>query len=97
MPDFIKIDVEGYEDMVMRGLSAPVKALCFEFTPEHLRPAMESMRMLEEIARYEYNFSLGETMTMALDEWMDAKSAILEVDKAGVDNVVYGDIYARLV
>jgi len=29
-PDFIKIDVEGYEEQVMRGLSVPVAFLSFE-------------------------------------------------------------------
>src|SRR5215213_9778120 len=31
-PDFIKVDVEGFEDRVFRGLSEPVPALSFEFT-----------------------------------------------------------------
>jgi FkbM family methyltransferase len=37
MPAFIKIDVEGYEYEVLRGLSKPIRALSFEFTPECLQ------------------------------------------------------------
>ena len=34
VPSFVKIDVEGYEPEVLRGLSSPVGALSYEFTPE---------------------------------------------------------------
>jgi FkbM family methyltransferase len=33
VPVFIKIDVEGFEEAVLQGLSQPVRALSFEFTP----------------------------------------------------------------
>src|ERR1700689_1393975 len=39
VPQFIKIDVEGYEVEVLRGLSQPVRAVSFEFTPECLEEA----------------------------------------------------------
>ena len=32
MPSFIKIDVEGFEDQVLAGLTRQVPALSFEFT-----------------------------------------------------------------
>ena len=32
VPSFIKIDVEGFEDQVLAGLTHPVPALSFEFT-----------------------------------------------------------------
>jgi hypothetical protein len=32
-PSFCKIDVEGYEYKVLKGLSEPIKTISFEFTP----------------------------------------------------------------
>jgi len=34
VPDLIKIDVEGYEEMVIRGLTSPAKDICFEWHEE---------------------------------------------------------------
>ena len=34
LPAFCKIDVEGFEEAVVRGLSRPIPSVSFEFTPE---------------------------------------------------------------
>lgn len=32
VPTFIKVDAEGYEPLVLQGLSQPIKALPFEYS-----------------------------------------------------------------
>jgi hypothetical protein len=95
LPSFCKIDVEGYEDQVIGGLSKKIPALSFEFTPEFLEPAIECVRHISQISDYEFNYSLGESMKLSLGAWVDGKR-IVDIIK-GLPKEVFGDVYARIV
>lgn len=101
VPAFAKIDVEGFEDQVLAGLSRAPEALSFEFTPEHADSTGRCIDRLESIARarfvaYEYNLGLGEHTQLAMTTWVSAE--VLRARLAGFrdDRVVFGDVYARL-
>ena len=98
LPDFIKIDVEGHELSVLRGLGQPVRQLSLEFASEALDRIGQCVEHLESLARYEYRLSLGETMRFLGDGWLDAP-AIQEqmLEEQRKDPLVWGDIYARRV
>jgi FkbM family methyltransferase len=59
VPYFIKIDVEGYEATVLKGLKSPVPVLSFEVNLPDFRPeALECVVMLEKIdPKAEWNFA----------------------------------------
>lgn len=90
IPDFTKIDVEGHEASVLKGLSQILPALSLEFHPEMLDEATQSIRKLEELARYSYSISLASNYT--LGPWMTA-SAMLKFLGTAKGR---GDVYARL-
>ncbi len=94
VPDFIKIDVEGYESEVLRGLTHPVKALSFEFHPEHLEDTKLCVRQLMALGDVEFNCSLKENMTF-VGEWMTGPDILHSLSKHVGDNLIYGDVYAR--
>jgi FkbM family methyltransferase len=95
IPTFIKIDVEGYEFQALSGLSFPVRAISFEFVPEYLEGAFKCIDRLLSIGSFKFNYSIGESMKMVLDEWVDRDTIVPLLSKHSDDHVLFGDVYAR--
>jgi FkbM family methyltransferase len=66
-PDFIKIDVEGFEDCVLDGLSRRVPALSFEFTTIQRDVAERCMARLDVLGYRRFNVALGESQRLTFD------------------------------
>lgn len=94
LPEFIKIDTEGHEDDVIRGLSTPVPALSFEYCGRHhpLYDAHGGARALPLVhdlnPRYRYRFA--EHSTAWASDWLTIDQATQQLQQSD-----WGDIYAR--
>ena len=95
-PDFCKIDVEGFELEVLKGLSQRVGTISFEFTiPEFIDKAIECVNYLNSLGKIICNYSPGETLTMVLNEWMNPEDFIDHFSTISGKGIVDGDIYVK--
>ena len=94
-PAFCKIDVEGYDFEVLRGLSRPLRALSFECVPPAADLALACMDRLLALGRYEFNFSYGESMRLHSPTWGSRDDLAPLLRSLPADGPC-GDVYARL-
>jgi FkbM family methyltransferase len=93
-PAFCKIDVEGAESQVLRGLHIPLTAISVEYTPEFLQSSLDSIDQLQRLGSYLYNYGVGEPTHLELNEWVSSdemKSTLQRQPLTG-----WGDVYAIL-
>lgn len=94
-PAFIKIDTEGYEPQVIKGLRSKVPFLSFEFSGEFLDDAHQCIKHLDSLGNAEFNYSRHERLALASPQWGDARwlaSALASSRK----RYLGGDIFCRM-
>lgn len=98
VPAFVKIDVEGFEFEVLKGLSMPVRMISLEYTvPEMSGVLSECINRLNHISdKFVYNYSVGESMKFALNEWLDYGAMMDCIQKENFIKTGFGDIYAKI-
>lgn len=82
IPSFIKIDVEGYETMVIKGLSHKIPMLVFEANlPEFMAETMACVKQLsaidpEAIFNYSSSFGPGLDRSVSCDTFLEVLEGI---------------------
>jgi FkbM family methyltransferase len=94
IPSFCKIDVEGYEEEALFGLSIPLDALSFEFFPTTPDRTFACIKRLALLGNYQFNWSLTESFKFISNIWLTEKQMINEVEN--YKGRKSGDIYAVL-
>ena len=95
LPDLCKIDVEGSELTVLRGLSRPLPLLSIEYIPAVASVAIACVSRLECLGAYEYNWSRGESQQLQEQSWLSSTEMTAQLNEMD-SHEASGDIYARL-
>jgi FkbM family methyltransferase len=93
-PIFVKIDVEGYESEVLKGLSQPVDYISFEVLSFNIDLMEECLLILSKLGYNQFNFSLRETFKLSFDDWVEAD--LIKKYLRGNSKLYSGDIYAKI-
>jgi hypothetical protein len=83
---------------VLKGLQTPLPCLSFEYcVPEMTDKALECIDRLNQLnPGYLFNYSIGESMNFALEQWRNMgsfKELLLQKEFTGT---LFGDIYCKL-
>ncbi|PCJ25161.1 MAG: methyltransferase [Flavobacteriales bacterium] len=97
-PAFCKIDVEGYEYDVLKGLSKPLNSLSLEYiVPENTQVLVDCLKHLSNLGSIECNFSYGESMKYNLPKWKSGQEMIDFVQTDEFIETSYGDVYIKFL
>jgi FkbM family methyltransferase len=96
-PKFCKIDVEGFELQVLKGLHTPIPYISFEYcVPEMAEQAQKCVAALHELSPAgKFNYSIEETMKWALPDWMNYDSFMQHIQTNAFHQTLFGDIYFK--
>jgi FkbM family methyltransferase len=96
-PHFIKIDVEGFEYEVLKGLTKPFKCLSFEFAiPENNVGLNNCINYLNTITKtLKFNYAIQDNTNLELTNWVSFNEMDCLTATEGFQSHFAGDIYVN--
>lgn len=95
MPDFIKVDVEGAEDAVLRSLTKPVPVICFEWASEMKQVTLNAMNYLKDVLGYtKFAIQMCDDYTFVPEEYHSFEHIVDLLEKS-TPKVDWGMIWTR--
>lgn len=94
VPSFVKIDVEGFDDRVLRGMSFRPNAVTFEFNKNMPGVCLRCLDAPAMSEGYQFNFVRAFEMQFASANWMSKEELGQKLSILAADEE-YGDVVAK--
>lgn len=97
VPGFIKIDVEGMDAEVLRGLSRRPRYLSFEYHTDPLlwQNTVDCFREVQRLGFTEANLTREAVPKFVLPEWVETDAALFRFDRLRTAGEQWGDVIVR--
>lgn len=101
-PKFIKIDVEGFEHEVLKGLNVMIDYISFEINSEFIQELYKNIDYLWNLGYRKFNFTVAEKPVFVFNEWLSKEDFLKDFTDlcSKVDwsfmRGLWGDVYAKL-
>jgi hypothetical protein len=92
-PDFCKVDVEGFEVEVLRGMSSQVRTVTFEFTNRRLADAVRCLDHLASLGSFQANLTPEDEPRFLSDRWLSHRDVIDLLNDPATGRYAWGDIF----
>jgi len=100
VPQFCKIDVEGYELEVLKGLSRPLPVVSIEYhlNEKDITKIFNCVDYLSRLGELEINITLGEKMQFTWPKWVAYESFrnYFPSRAPRTESCGYGDLFIRI-
>lgn len=97
IPQFCKIDVEGYEEQVFQGLTQKIGCISYEFNSPTFNSQTEwCAKKLAGLGYHEFNISFAESLKLEFNKWIPLDELVHFIQTTPkMSTASYGDVYAR--
>ena len=96
LPDLIKIDVEGAEDIVLQSLTIPAKTICFEWAAEMYDVIINSINHLTTLGYEKFHLQNEDKYDYIPPSFELNKTELIEKIRSKVAKVDWGMIWASI-
>jgi FkbM family methyltransferase len=96
IPDILKVDVEGAENIVLKSLTSPVKVICFEWASEWNDKTIDALNHLETLGYTKFHIQDGDNYTYRPTNYELDKNETINNLKLKKNKIDWGMIWCSI-